>query len=105
MLLRTQRPLKELDKRPLLSLPGLNYKSVKSICKKIFRVSGSITRATNQVKVSFNASIISKDSSIIFDRFGLLVKGMSNVVVRHIAVKKVQCSRGKEWYHRDSEIQ
>jgi pectate lyase len=62
--------------------------------KKVVVVSGPITQTADQVKVGSNTSIIGKDSSVIFTGFGLLVKGMSNVIIRNIAIAKVLAANG-----------
>ncbi|KAG9230840.1 putative pectate lyase A [Amylocarpus encephaloides] len=62
--------------------------------KKVVVVSGPITQAAPQVKVGSNTSIIGKDKSVVFTSFGLLVKGMENVIIRNIAVAKVLAANG-----------
>ncbi|EHL01531.1 Pectin lyase-like protein [Glarea lozoyensis ATCC 20868] len=68
--------------------------AVSSSDKKVVYVSGPITQAAKQVKVGSNTSIIGKDSSVVFTGFGLIVKGMSNVVIRNIAIAKVLAANG-----------
>ncbi|ESZ96045.1 Polysaccharide Lyase family 1 protein [Sclerotinia borealis F-4128] len=52
-------------------------------------VSGPITQAAKQVKVASDTTIIGTNSKVVFNGFGLLVKGQSNVIIRNIAITNV----------------
>lgn len=68
--------------------------AVAGTAKKVVVVSGPITKTADQVKVGSNTSIIGASSKAVFTGFGLLVKGMSNVVIRNIAIAKVLAANG-----------
>jgi len=68
--------------------------AVAGTAKKVVVVSGAITQTADQVKVGSNTSIIGKSSAAKLTGFGLLVKSMTNVIIRNIAIAKVLADNG-----------
>lgn len=57
-------------------------------------VSAPITKTASQVKIGSNKSIIGTDSSVIFTGFGILIKEVSNVIVRNLGIALVLAANG-----------
>ncbi|RDW75615.1 putative pectate lyase a protein [Coleophoma crateriformis] len=57
-------------------------------------VSAPITEAANQVKLTSDTTVVGTDSSVVLTGFGLLVKKMSNVIIRNIGIKEVLAANG-----------
>ncbi|KAF7717401.1 Pectate lyase [Penicillium ucsense] len=68
--------------------------AVKGDAKKVVVVSGTITQTADQARVGSNTSIIGKDSNAKLVNFGVLVKGVSNVIVRNLGISKVLAANG-----------
>lgn len=57
-------------------------------------MSSAITETADQVKIGSNKSIIGKDSSVVFTGFGILIKEVSNVIVRNVGIALVLAANG-----------
>ncbi|KAJ5033338.1 uncharacterized protein L3040_008456 [Drepanopeziza brunnea f. sp. 'multigermtubi'] len=68
--------------------------AVKGNAKKVVFVSGPITTAAAAVKIGGNTSVIGKSSAAKLTGFGLMIKSVSNVIVRNIAVSSVLAANG-----------
>ncbi len=68
--------------------------AVKGDAKKVVYVSKPITTAAAAIKIGGNTSVIGKDSSVKLTGFGLIVKSVSNVIIRNIAVSSVLAANG-----------
>ncbi|KAL4923826.1 pectate lyase family protein [Aspergillus undulatus] len=61
---------------------------------KIVIVSGPIQESAKQVEVGSNTSILGADSTAVLDGFGLVLKEVSNVIIRNLGVKNVIADNG-----------
>ncbi|KAL2868099.1 pectate lyase family protein [Aspergillus lucknowensis] len=61
---------------------------------KVVIVSGPINQSAEQAEVGSNTSILGADSSAVLDGFGLVLKEVTNVIIRNLGVKNVLAENG-----------
>lgn len=63
--------------------------AVKGDDAAIVVITGPISGSGQNIKIGSNKSVIGKDSSVIISDLTLTVKGVSNVIIRNLAISKV----------------